>query len=65
MIQNLLRLLGGTQGFGIVSLCLFCAVFTGVLLWAFLQRKSHLDYMSRVPLETEPEELSNPSTSHE
>ncbi len=43
----------GVERYGILSLCLFCVVFTGVFVWAFLQRKSHLDRMSRVPLDLE------------
>ena len=63
MLHTIVNLLGGVEHFGIVSLCLFCTVFTGVLLWACLQKKTHLDRMSRVPLETESEEL--PPHSHE
>ena len=65
MIQNILRHLGGIQNFGIVSLCLFGAVFMGVLLWAALQKKNHLEYMSRVALEAEPEPLPIKRHSHE
>jgi hypothetical protein len=57
MIQNIFRHLGGIQNFGIISLCLFCAVFVGVVIWALLQTKGHLDYMSRVALDADP--LSN------
>jgi hypothetical protein len=55
MIQNILSHLGGVEHFGIVSLCLFCSVFIGVLLWAFFQKKAHLDYMARVALDRESE----------
>jgi hypothetical protein len=65
MIQNILRHLGGIEQFGIVSLCLFCAVFLGVLLWAFLQSKNHLDYMSRVALDADPEPAQKGEPSHE
>jgi hypothetical protein len=65
MIQNILRHLGGIQQYGIVSLCLFCAVFIGVLLWAFLQSKNHLEYMSRVALDADPEPLQTGEQSHE
>lgn len=64
MIQNILRHLGGVEHFGIISLCLFCAVFIGVLFWAFLQKKNHLDYMARVALDPEPEP-QNGEPSHE
>jgi hypothetical protein len=56
MIQNVLTHLGGVQHFGVVSLCLFCTVFVGVLIWAFLQKKSHLEYMARVVLDHGSEE---------
>ena len=65
MIQNILRHLGGIEHYGIASLCLFCAVFTGVLIWALLQRKGHLDYMASVALDAEPNEAPNPRKSHE
>jgi hypothetical protein len=65
MIQNILRHLGGIEHYGVLSLCLFCTVFVGVLVWAFLQRKSHLDYMARVALDPEPNELSQTKESHE
>ena len=65
MIQNILRHLGGIQHFGIVSLCLFCVVFIGVLLWAFLQKKSHLDYMARVALDPDREESPARKELHE
>ena len=65
MIQSILKSLGGIQNYGIISMCLFGTVFLGVLLWAFLQKKSHLDYMARVALETEPEEIQKRKHSHE
>jgi len=51
MIQNVIRAMGGISGFGIISVCLFFLVFTGVLLWAFAQRKSFCERMSTLPLE--------------
>lgn len=65
MIQNILRHLGGVQHFGIISLCLFCAVFVGVLFWAALQKRQHLEYMSRVALDPEPETLRQGEPRHE
>ena len=55
MIQNILRHLGGIEHFGIISLLPVCAVFIGVLIWAFIQKKTHLDYMARVALDPEVE----------
>ncbi len=54
MIHNVLRHLASIELYGIVSLCLFSTIFLGVLIWAFLQRKSHLEYMSRVALDDDP-----------
>jgi hypothetical protein len=65
MIQNILRHLGGIEHYGVFSLCLFCTIFVGVMVWALLQRKSHLDYMARVALDTDSEETSTGNPSHE
>lgn len=65
MIQNVLHTLGGIDRYGVVSLGLFGLLFAGVLLWAMLQRKSHLDRMARVPLETDSDESSPRKDSHE
>jgi hypothetical protein len=65
MLQNIIRHLGGVQDFGIISLCLFCAVFVGVLFWAFLQKKNHLEYMSRVALDPESDQNQTGERSHE
>jgi hypothetical protein len=43
----------GIQHYGIISMSLFVAVFAGVLVWAFAQKQSHLDYMSQVALDKE------------
>jgi cbb3-type cytochrome oxidase subunit 3 len=65
MIHNILRHLGGIEHYGIISLCLFCAVFLGILVWAFLQRKSDLDRIARAPLDAESEEPPKPLNPHE
>jgi len=65
MIHSLLKHLGGIQQYGIFSLCLFCAIFLGVLIWAFAQKKSHLVYMSRVALDGDLEHSENEKDSHE
>ena len=51
MIQNVLRNMGGIEVVGVLSIVLFFACFAGVLFWAFGLKKSHLDSMSRLPLE--------------
>ncbi len=56
MLHNIFKHLGGIEHYGIVSLCLFCIIFTGVLVWAFMQRKPHLDRMAQVPLDAESDD---------
>jgi hypothetical protein len=65
MIQNILRHLGGIEHYGIISLCLFCAVFIGVLIWAFAQKKTHLEYMASVALDPEVENNHTGDFAHE
>ena len=55
MIQNVLRSLGGIDAYGVISLCLFVSVFSGAVVWALLQKKSHLDAMARAPLDSDSE----------
>lgn len=50
MIQDVLRDIGGVGLYGIISICLFFAVFTGAVLWACLQDKRDLDEKARLPL---------------
>jgi cbb3-type cytochrome oxidase subunit 3 len=65
MIQSILKHLGGIQQYGVFSLCLFCAIFLCVLLWAFAQKKTHLEYMSRVALDQDQEQSHEKKESHE
>ena len=50
MIKNVLTDIGGIGLYGVISVCLFFVIFSGVLVWAFLQRKPHLNSMSQLPL---------------
>jgi hypothetical protein len=67
MIHDLLRRLGaiGIEHYGIISMCLFGGVFIGVLVWAFAQKSSHLDYMARVALDNESENCQEGDPTHE
>jgi hypothetical protein len=65
MIQNILRHLGSIERYGTFSLCLFCAIFAAVFVWACLQRKSHLEYMAHIPLEAESEPSENGEQAYE
>jgi len=57
MIQKVLHFVGGIEQYGVASLCLFGVIFICVFTWAFLQKRSHLDYMARVALESGEDEL--------
>lgn len=54
MIQNVLSKVGGIEVFGILSILLFFACFTGVILWVLWLKKPYLERMKRLPLEDEP-----------
>lgn len=51
MIENVLRDIGGVGIYGVISVCLFCAVFAAAILWACAQKQSLLNKMSTMPLE--------------
>lgn len=58
MIKNILQDIGGIGLYGVISLCLFFAVFSGALLWAFFQRAALCKQMGALPLEDEKGEIS-------
>jgi hypothetical protein len=53
MIQNVLRALGGVEMYGIISVCLFFAVFVAALIFAFTRKKPFCQNMSALPLDDE------------
>jgi hypothetical protein len=55
MIQNVLQSLGGVGNYGVISLCLFCLVFLGALVWTLTRTRAHLEHMAQLPLENEPD----------
>jgi len=62
MIENVLHKIGGVGIFGIVSICLFFAFFTGMLIWAAFLRRPYLHSMRELPLEEETR-LDNSETT--
>lgn len=50
MIKNVLCDIDGIGLYGVISICIFFSFFTGMLLWAFCQKKTHLQHMAEVPL---------------
>jgi len=51
MIQNVLSSIGGVGIYGILSVCLFFAFFTGMLIWSARLKKSYLNSMRDLPLD--------------
>lgn len=51
MIKNVLQEIGGLGIYALTSLLLFFAVFTGALIWTFLQRAAVCRKMESLPLE--------------
>ncbi len=51
MIENVLHSIGGVGVFGVLSICLFFAVFLGVLGWTLCLKKPYLKAMRELPLE--------------
>jgi len=54
MIQNVMHSIGGTSVYGVISICLFFAVFAGVLVWTLCLKQPYLNSMRELPLDGEP-----------
>jgi hypothetical protein len=54
MIKDVLENIGGIGLYGVISICLFFAVFTGMLIWVFLLKKNYIKEMSELPLLDDP-----------
>lgn len=64
MIKNVLSHIGGVEVYGILSILIFFAFFTGMLVWAFRVKRSHLDTMGRLPLQEDPAESDTTEKNH-
>ena len=58
MVQKVLSSIGGVENYGVIAVVLFFVVFLGVLAWALGLRRSYLDRMSRLPLESDDVECT-------
>lgn len=54
MIKNVIQEVGGLGIYALTSLLLFFAVFTGALVFTFIQRASLCRKMESLPLEEDP-----------
>jgi hypothetical protein len=53
MIKNALQEVGGLGAYALISLLLFVTVFTGAIVFTFIQRASLCRKMESLPLEEE------------
>jgi hypothetical protein len=51
MIQNVLSGIDGVGIYGVISICIFVAVFLGVVAWLLGLKKNYLQTMQQLPLE--------------
>lgn len=65
MIKNVLSEIGGIGIYGVISICLFFAVFTGMLIWACTMKKNFAQKMSACPLDDGEKKSSTPDSTHE
>ena len=65
MIKNVLSDIGGIGLYGVISICLFFAVFTGMLIWAFRMKKTFAQRMSACPLHDGETKSDQKGVSHE
>ena len=60
MESKILCSIDGVGIYGVISICIFVAFFTGMLVWAFSKKDSYLNKMSSLPLESgEPDANGN------
>ena len=68
MIENVTHSIGGMSLYGVISICLFVAVFAGVLVWTIRLKQPYLNAMRELPLDGEPaadSELEPPSNPYD
>ena len=54
MIEHVMSRIGGVGVYGVISICLFVAVFIGVLVWTLCLKHTYLNAMRELPLEDSP-----------
>ena len=65
MIENVLRNLGGIGVYGVVSVCLFFAFFTGMVIWACRLKRDYLKTMQSLPLDGDRTEAGSRRSEEE
>ncbi len=63
MYQNVLTNIEGISVYGVISICIFFGFFTGMLIWASLQKKNYLNHMAKLPLDGGEKSSTNKTNS--
>lgn len=63
MEEKVISSIGGVGVYGLISICIFFAFFTGMLIWAVCLKKSHIEKMCGLPLDEGSERPENPEPS--
>jgi len=62
MEEKIIGSVNGAGIYGVISICIFVAFFTGMLVWAFTKKTSYLDKMGRLPLESDEKKPNDKPT---
>jgi len=65
MIKNVLSDIGGVGLYGVISICLFFAVFVGMLIWALSMKRTFAQKMSALPLNDGEKKTARKGAAHE
>ena len=67
MIEHVISRIGGVGNYGIISICLFFAVFLGVIVWTLGLTRPYVERMSELPLDgsSGPEADAGPTPNPE
>lgn len=52
MEEKIICSMNGVGIYGVISICIFVAFFTGMLLWAFTKKDNYLNKMGSLPLDS-------------
>jgi len=59
MEEKIIGSMNGVGIYGVISICIFVAFFTGMLVWAFTKKASYLDKMGRLPLDSDEKDSND------
>jgi hypothetical protein len=63
MEEKIICSLNGVEVYGIISICIFVAFFTAMLVWALTQKRNYLDQMGGLPLDGDGKDAADKTQS--